>query len=111
MPVLTTRLMVAEKGIKPFPSVSESEALSLCNSAFERHGDEDLNPHSMLDRHVNYPLFYYPLIRKRRDSNPRVLSNKRFSRPPRYDHFGTLPFKMAEGLGYDPRSDISATQV
>ena len=29
--------------------------------------------------------------RKRRDSNPRGLSPKRFSRPPRYDHFDTLP--------------------
>ena len=29
--------------------------------------------------------------RKRRDSNPRGLSPKRFSRPPRYDHFATLP--------------------
>ena len=31
------------------------------------------------------------LWRKRRDSNPRGLSPKRFSRPPRYDHFDTLP--------------------
>ena len=29
--------------------------------------------------------------RKRRDSNPRGLAPKRFSRPPRYDHFDTLP--------------------
>ena len=26
------------------------------------------------------------------DSNPRALSDKRFSRPPRYDHFDTSPY-------------------
>ena len=33
-------------------------------------------------------------ISKRRgwDSNPRALSDKRFSRPPRYDHFDTSPY-------------------
>ena len=36
------------------------------------------------------------LIKKRMwrrgwDSNPRALSDKRFSRPPRYDHFDTSP--------------------
>ena len=29
--------------------------------------------------------------RRRRDSNPRALAGKRFSRPPRYDHFDTPP--------------------
>ena len=32
------------------------------------------------------------LWRKRRDSNPRGREPKRFSRPPRYDHFDTLPY-------------------
>ena len=33
-------------------------------------------------------------IKKRRgwDSNPRALADKRFSRPPRYDHFDTSPY-------------------
>ena len=47
-------------------------------------------------------LFYIPRIffafakRKRRgwDSNPRALADKRFSRPPRYDHFDTSPYNM-----------------
>ena len=30
--------------------------------------------------------------RKRWDSNPRAVARKRFSRAPRYDHFGTFPF-------------------
>ena len=29
--------------------------------------------------------------RSRWDSNPRALADKRFSRPPRYDHFDTAP--------------------
>ena len=37
-------------------------------------------------------------IKKRRgwDSNPCALSDKRFSRPPRYDHFDTSPLRIAE---------------
>ena len=36
------------------------------------------------------------LIRKRRewDSNPRALADKRFSRPPRYDHFDISPYSI-----------------
>ena len=49
--------------------------------------------------------------RKRRDSNPRGLSPKRFSRPPRYDHFATLPCiklffnsrRSLDRLRFDPR--------
>ena len=41
-------------------------------------------------------ILYYHMIfscneRRGWDSNPRALSNKRFSRPPRYDHFDTSP--------------------
>ena len=32
------------------------------------------------------------LKRRGWDSNPRALSDKRFSRPPRYDHFDTSPY-------------------
>ena len=36
---------------------------------------------------------FSPLLDKRRewDSNPRALADKRFSRPPRYDHFDISP--------------------
>ena len=39
-------------------------------------------------------LFYFFLLGKRRewDSNPRALADKRFSRPPRYDHFDISPY-------------------
>ena len=32
--------------------------------------------------------------RRRRDSNPREIALKRFSRPPRYDHFATPPHNL-----------------
>ena len=35
---------------------------------------------------------YFANWRKRWDSNPRAVARKRFSRAPRYDHFGTFPF-------------------
>ena len=36
-------------------------------------------------------------FKKRRgwDSNPRALADKRFSRPPRYDHFDTSPYILS----------------
>ena len=50
---------------------------------------------------TDVPLFvkhflnlFFKVFNKRRewDSNPRALADKRFSRPPRYDHFDTSPF-------------------
>ena len=46
----------------------------------------------ILTKDVLYHLSHISIFwRKRRDSNPRGLSPKRFSRPPRYDRFDTLP--------------------
>ena len=44
-------------------------------------------------RFLYFVWFRNPFVRKRRgwDSNPRALADKRFSRPPRYDHFDTSP--------------------
>ena len=41
-------------------------------------------------------LFFEFLLIKRRewDSNPRALADKRFSRPPRYDHFDISPYSL-----------------
>ena len=36
-------------------------------------------------------FFYIIYARRGWDSNPRALADKRFSRPPRYDHFDTSP--------------------
>ena len=35
--------------------------------------------------------------RRQRDSNPRGVAPKRFSRPPRYDRFDTSPFSADPG--------------
>ena len=57
----------------------------------------DLNPRDTfapysLSRGAPSPLGYFSsLWRRGWDSNPRALSDKRFSRPPRYDHFDTSP--------------------
>ncbi len=34
----------------------------------------------------------FPFKRREWDSNPRALADKRFSRPPRYDHFDISPY-------------------
>ena len=51
------------------------------------------SPFGQLGYFSKTPYLIHYLIRKRRrwDSNPRALSDKRFSRPPRYDHFDTSP--------------------
>ena len=64
----------------------------------------DLNPRDTfapysLSRGAPSPLGYFSkgcclykkMWRRGWDSNPRALSDKRFSRPPRYDHFDTSP--------------------
>ena len=43
-------------------------------------------------------LFTMPDQRREWDSNPRALADKRFSRPPRYDHFDTSPGCFARVL-------------
>ena len=40
---------------------------------------------------INFSDFYLIKWRRGRDSNPCGVSPKRFSRPPRYDHFDTSP--------------------
>ena len=46
-------------------------------------------------------LHFFITIKKERrgwDSNPRALSDKRFSRPPRYDRFDTSPYELISFL-------------
>ncbi len=42
--------------------------------------------------YIRYSIAVQRLQRRGWDSNPRALADKRFSRPPRYDHFDTSPF-------------------
>lgn len=46
---------------------------------------------------------HFLLWRKRWDSNPRAVARKRFSRAPRYDHFGTFPFLFLFSLAQFPK--------
>ena len=41
-----------------------------------------------------FASFYLPDERREWDSNPRALADKRFSRPPRYDHFDISPYNV-----------------
>ena len=41
-----------------------------------------------------FASFYLPDERREWDSNPRALADKRFSRPPRYDHFDISPYAI-----------------
>ena len=53
--------------------------------------------------------FWLVVFLKRRgwDSNPRALSDKRFSRPPRYDHFDTSPTIYLSAASVSPqRQDV-----
>ena len=40
------------------------------------------------------------------DSNPRALSDKRFSRPPRYDHFDTSPTIYLSAASVSPQRQV-----
>ena len=55
----------------------------------------------------SYEFFSTGVTTKRRgwDSNPRALADKRFSRPPRYDHFDTSPYLLSTD------SDICALRI
>ena len=80
----------------------------------------DLNPRDTfapysLSRGAPSPLGYFSkgcclykkMWRRGWDSNPRALSDKRFSRPPRYDHFDTSAFRAC--VYYHKTSVMSRT--
>ena len=61
---------------------------------------------------------FYSVFDKRRewDSNPRALADKRFSRPPRYDHFDISPYfrrfsLSAQVIFYHLISELSTTNL
>ena len=80
----------------------------------------DLNPRDTfapysLSRGAPSPLGYFSkgcclykkMWRRGWDSNPRALSDKRFSRPPRYDHFDTSPTIYLSAASVSPqRQDV-----
>ena len=56
-------------------------------------------------KRVLFPELFFQ--RRGWDSNPRALSDKRFSRPPRYDHFDTSPSIYLSAASVSPqRQDV-----
>ena len=51
-----------------------------------------------LTRAPHFPQMFANAERRGWDSNPRALADKRFSRPPRYDHFDTSPANLSHRL-------------
>ena len=43
---------------------------------------------------LSFLKFFHSQQRREWDSNPRALADKRFSRPPRYDHFDISPYAL-----------------
>ena len=68
------------------PRTAINDLLPFQGSPFSRLGT---SPNAWLLR-----LFYLNFQRRGWDSNPCALSDKRFSRPPRYDHFATSPVSI-----------------
>ena len=56
---------------------------------FIKQGYKDSNLEMTESESVALPFGDSPVYRRGWDSNPRALADKRFSRPPRYDHFDT----------------------
>ena len=68
---------------------------------------------------TDVPLFvkhflnlFFKVFNKRRewDSNPRALADKRFSRPPRYDHFDISPYIIIKQKKRFAHQELSFTQ-
>ncbi len=64
-------------------------SLFVCQALFSKRRKFFLN-------FFNFFQKFFILLQKRRewDSNPRALADKRFSRPPRYDHFDISPYTL-----------------
>ena len=84
MRILWAFFMAREWGILAFAKVSSLVTRTPDNSAFRVT--------SKPKRTRQAKRLPCPFWRRRRDSNPRGLSPKRFSRPPRYDRFDTPAF-------------------
>ena len=55
--------------------------------------------------------FYFVFDKRREwDSNPRALADKRFSRPPRYDHFDISPYIIIKQKKRFAHQELSFTQ-
>ena len=89
------------------PRAETIDLLPFQGSPFNRLGT---SPCKRLN--INY-ILHLKMQRRERDSNPRALADKRFSRPPRYDHFDISPlffcrlFISATLLSYQTKTILS----
>ena len=65
---------------------------------FIKQGYKDSNLEMTESESVALPFGDSPVQRRGWDSNPRALADKRFSRPPRYDHFDTPARERVMGI-------------
>ena len=88
------------RDLNPRAAINDLHPFQGCPFSHLGYFSKCLNQHSNLFRFIilyRNDLFQilrlHPLFSKRRgwDSNPRALADKRFSRPPRYDHFDISP--------------------
>ena len=76
------------------PRAATNDLLPFQGSPFSRLGTSPQAPKS-----TGYVRPVECIERRGWDSNPRALADKRFSRPPRYDHFDTSPY-LCSGLRF-----------
>ena len=75
------------------PRAAINDLLPFQGSPFSRLGTSPQAPKS-----TGYVRPVECIERRGWDSNPRALADKRFSRPPRYDHFDTSPANLSHRL-------------
>ena len=84
------------------PRAAINDLLPFQGSPFSRLGTSPQAPKS-----TGYVRPVECIERRGWDSNPRALADKRFSRPPRYDHFDTSPSIYLSAASVSPqRQDV-----
>ncbi len=83
------------------PRAAINDLLPFQGSPFSHLGTS-----AWLTQNFLYVFTYICPKRREWDSNPRALADKRFSRPPRYDHFDTSPCRapLAQRNDYSSKS-------
>ena len=106
-PINLPKHFVLQKPVSNFQGLEYTVQLSRCFDLSIERRRRDLNPRAAINDLLPFQgspfsqLGYFSMClnhnflfffaRRGWDSNPRALADKRFSRPPRYDHFDTSP--------------------
>ena len=100
------------RDLNPRAAINDLHPFQGCPFNLLGTSPSQLNNHYDIAYGVRRNLFQ---ISKRRgwDSNPRALADKRFSRPPRYDHFDTSPllFRCFNGKTYNIKNLFNCQQL